>query len=233
MNEQRRAEATMGGPGGGPRRDSVAQCLLGPLCLRVQISSTGTCNWLGPKIRTAISTKMPSSSPPTYSSFLGASLRRQQARLCARQPSQQTRVPIVGQLEMGAGGLFLAVVLDLFSRRVVGLGVRDRGADDCGLATWPAEGADAPFGSGQPVHERSVPTRPGRARHHVQHEPQRQCLGQLGDRELLLQLKTERVCRRQYLTREEARFDVFDYIERFYNPRRRHSKLQYLSPVAF
>jgi putative transposase len=34
-------------------------------------------------------------------------------------------------------------------------------------------------------------------------------------------------------TRDEARADVFDYIERFYNPRRRHSKLGYLSPMEF
>ncbi|MBB4208508.1 integrase-like protein [Roseinatronobacter bogoriensis subsp. barguzinensis] len=36
-----------------------------------------------------------------------------------------------------------------------------------------------------------------------------------------------------YRTRDEARADVFDYIERFYNPRRRHSKLGYLSPMEF
>ena len=34
--------------------------------------------------------------------------------------------------------------------------------------------------------------------------------------------------RKVYRTRDEARADVFDYIERFYNPRRRHSKLGYL-----
>jgi len=34
-------------------------------------------------------------------------------------------------------------------------------------------------------------------------------------------LKRERVNRRHYLTRAEARSDIFDYIERFYNPRRR------------
>ena len=34
-------------------------------------------------------------------------------------------------------------------------------------------------------------------------------------------LKRERVNRRQYRSRSEARADVFDYIERFYNPRRR------------
>jgi putative transposase len=36
-----------------------------------------------------------------------------------------------------------------------------------------------------------------------------------------------------YRTRDDARADVFDYIERFYNPRRRHSTLGYLSPVGF
>jgi putative transposase len=46
-------------------------------------------------------------------------------------------------------------------------------------------------------------------------------------------LKTERVERKRYLGRDEARADVFDYIERFYNPRRRHSVLGYLSPVQF
>lgn len=46
-------------------------------------------------------------------------------------------------------------------------------------------------------------------------------------------LKTERTARKVYRTRDHARADVFDYIERFYNPRRRHSKLGYLSPIAF
>jgi len=46
-------------------------------------------------------------------------------------------------------------------------------------------------------------------------------------------LKTERTARKVYRTRDEARADVFDYIERFYTPRRRHSKLGYLSPMEF
>ena len=46
-------------------------------------------------------------------------------------------------------------------------------------------------------------------------------------------LKTERTARKVYRTRDEARADVFDYIERFYNPLRRHSKLGYLSPMEF
>ena len=46
-------------------------------------------------------------------------------------------------------------------------------------------------------------------------------------------LKTERIARKIYRTRNQARADVFDYIERFYNPTRRHSTLGYLSPMDF
>jgi transposase InsO family protein len=46
-------------------------------------------------------------------------------------------------------------------------------------------------------------------------------------------LKTERTGRKTYRTRDEARADVFDYIERFYNPKRRHSTIGYLSPMEF
>ena len=46
-------------------------------------------------------------------------------------------------------------------------------------------------------------------------------------------LKTERTARKNYRTRNEAKADVFDYIERFYNTTRRHSTIGYLSPVEF
>src|SRR6476646_7549339 len=46
-------------------------------------------------------------------------------------------------------------------------------------------------------------------------------------------LKTERTARKLYRTRDEARADVFDYIERFYNPKRRHSTIGYMSPMEF
>ena len=46
-------------------------------------------------------------------------------------------------------------------------------------------------------------------------------------------LKTERVFLTEYATREEARRDVMDYIEMFYNSRRRHSYLGYVSPREF
>lgn len=46
-------------------------------------------------------------------------------------------------------------------------------------------------------------------------------------------LKTERIRYKICRSRDEARADVFDYIERVYNPKRRHPTIGYLSPVAF
>jgi putative transposase len=46
-------------------------------------------------------------------------------------------------------------------------------------------------------------------------------------------LKTERTARKTYRTRDQAKAYVFDYIERFYNAKRRHSTLGYLSPMEF
>jgi putative transposase len=46
-------------------------------------------------------------------------------------------------------------------------------------------------------------------------------------------LKMERVHRKVYRSRSQARADVFDFIEVFYNPKRRHSTLGYVSPVQF
>ena len=46
-------------------------------------------------------------------------------------------------------------------------------------------------------------------------------------------LKTERIARKVYQTRDQARADVFDYVERFYNPSRHHSTIDYAIPVEF
>ena len=46
-------------------------------------------------------------------------------------------------------------------------------------------------------------------------------------------LKRERIRRKTYATRQEARSDVFSYIEMFYNPIRRQSSADGLSPIEF
>jgi transposase InsO family protein len=46
-------------------------------------------------------------------------------------------------------------------------------------------------------------------------------------------LQRERIRRKVYKTRAEARQDVFEYIEMFYNPKRKHVRNGMLSPVEF
>ncbi|MBM5095791.1 IS3 family transposase, partial [Vibrio parahaemolyticus] len=46
-------------------------------------------------------------------------------------------------------------------------------------------------------------------------------------------LKRERIKRKCYTTREEARMDIFEYIEMFYNIKRRHGSNNQLSPVKY
>lgn len=46
-------------------------------------------------------------------------------------------------------------------------------------------------------------------------------------------MKTERLSRKVYRTRDDTRMDIFDYIERFYKQQRKHSTLNLLSPVQF
>jgi transposase InsO family protein len=46
-------------------------------------------------------------------------------------------------------------------------------------------------------------------------------------------LKLELVYRRNFITRQQARTEIFDFIECFYNPKRLHSALNYLSPIDF
>ncbi|MBW8639369.1 IS3 family transposase [Hoeflea sp. WL0058] len=48
-----------------------------------------------------------------------------------------------------------------------------------------------------------------------------------------LSLKTERTALKVYRTRDQATADLFHCIERFHNPRRRHSKLDTLSPMGY
>jgi transposase InsO family protein len=50
---------------------------------------------------------------------------------------------------------------------------------------------------------------------------------------LFSSLKTERTARKTYRTRDEAKADVFDSIESFYNAKRRHSTIGYRSPMEF
>lgn len=139
------------------------------------------------------------------------------------------------------GWLYVAVVLDLYSRRVVGWSMQSSMtaqlvADALMMAVWrrgkPVEllhhsdqGSQYTSGHFQELlKEQGITCSMSRA-------------GEVWDNSAMesffSSLKTERTARKVFRTREQARAEVFDYIERFYNPTRRHSTLGYLSPMAF
>lgn len=139
------------------------------------------------------------------------------------------------------GWLYTAAVLDLYSRRIVGWSMQasmtsQLVVDALMMAVWRR---------GKPVsllHHSDQGSQYTSA--HFQGLLQEQGItcsmsraGEVWDNSAMesffSSLKTERTARKVYRTRDQARADVFDYIERFYNPRRRHSTLGYLSPVQF
>ncbi len=65
------------------------------------------------------------------------------------------------------------------------------------------------------------------------HEPTGQLLGQCGGGEFLCPTEKRTVYLRRFQTRQEAKTEIFEYLEGFYNRQRRHSTLGYLSPVEF
>ena len=121
------------------------------------------------------------------------------------------------------GKLDLAVILDLFSRMVVGSALsaaNDPSRSRAGTAAPLPRGRAPPsHRSGQPVRKRGLPARARRTRHHLQHEPAGQCARHRCDEELVLDA--------------EAKTKLFDYVEVFYNQERKHPTLRYLSPAQF
>ncbi len=139
------------------------------------------------------------------------------------------------------GWLYVAVVLDLFSRRIVGWSMS--GAMTAELVTNAL--MMAVWRRGRP---RELLHHSDRGSQYTSEQCQRlmaehgiQCsLSRSGNvwdnaamESFFSTLKIERTAGKSYSTRDAARADVFDYIERFYNPRRRHSTLGYMSPVDF
>ena len=139
------------------------------------------------------------------------------------------------------GWLYVAAVLDLYSRRIVGWSMHDSMtsqlvADALMMAVWRR---------GKPVallHHSDQGSQ--YTSEHFQQLLKEQGItcsmsraGEVWDNSAMesffSSLKTERTARKVYRSREQARADVFDYIERFYNSTRRHSTLGYVSPIQF
>jgi len=139
-----------------------------------------------------------------------------------------------------AGFLYLAVVLDACSRRIVGWSMATT------LATQLVLDA---------LNMALATRRPNSVIHHSDQGSQyasiafghrcrdagvRPSMGSVGDaydnamcESFFATLECELLDRRRFKTQAEARIAVFEFIEGFYNPRRRHSSIGYLSPIDF
>jgi putative transposase len=139
------------------------------------------------------------------------------------------------------GWLYVAAVVDLFSRRVVGWSMNaamtaQLVTDALVMAIWRRGKPDALLHhSDRGSQYTSEQFQRLMADHGVVCSMSRS--GNVWDNAAMesffSSLKTERTTRRMYRTRDDAKADVFDYIERFYNPKRRHSTIGYLSPMEF
>jgi putative transposase len=161
-------------------------------------------------------------------------------RFQAEQPNQRW-VADFTYIWAGEGWLFVAVVLDLFSRRVVGWSMKSQMTaelvtDALVMALWRREPTDKLLHhSDQGSQYSSDLFQRVLNEYGIECSMSRQgdCWDNAAIESFFSSMKTERIYRRMYRNREEARADVFDYIERFYNPRRRHSTLGYLSPMNY
>jgi putative transposase len=139
------------------------------------------------------------------------------------------------------GWLYLAVVLDLHSRIVVGWSMKSRLTNDLVIdailmAVWKRQPKNqvivhsdqgSQYGSDEWMRfckEHGLTTSMSRRGN---------CYDNAVAESFFSSLKKERVRRRIYRTRDEARADLFDYIEVFYNRIRRHSHIGQLSPYDF
>ena len=144
-------------------------------------------------------------------------------------------------IETGEGWLYLAAVLDLYSRRIVGWAMSDRIDTVLVLNAFAISlvHRDPParvlFHSDRGVQYASSEYRQALARAGFLPSMSRRgnCYDNAAMESFWSTLKLELVYRRPFTTRLSARAAIFDYIETFYNRQRIHSALNYTSPVDF
>jgi len=139
------------------------------------------------------------------------------------------------------GWLYLAIVIDLYSRRVVGWSINKRMTkqlvkDALIMAIWrrkPAPGLIFHSDRGSQYCSREFQKL-------IKNYGIRSSMSRKGDcwdnavaESFFGTLKLELVFREKYVTRDQARRSIVDYIEMFYNSNRRHSYLDYISPMEY
>lgn len=145
-------------------------------------------------------------------------------------------------IDTAEGWLYLAVVLDLFSRRIVGWSMRAEMTaqlvmDALTMALWRrGRPIELLHHSDQGSQYASEDFQRLLAHHGIACSMSRKgdCWDNAAVESFFASLKKEHVyTKSRYQTREEARADLFEYIEGFYNSKRRHSTLGQVSPAEF
>tara|TARA_R110002094_G_scaffold215113_1_gene185616 strand:- start:1494 stop:2351 length:858 start_codon:yes stop_codon:yes gene_type:complete len=139
------------------------------------------------------------------------------------------------------GWLFLAVVIDLYSRRVIGWSMDSRMHIDLVLnallmAVWRRKPRQrVMIHSDQGAQFTSYEWQNFLDKHNLEQSMSRKgnCHDNAVAESFFQLLKRERIRRKIYADRKAARDDIFDYIEFFYNPKRKHGKNGMLSPIDF
>ncbi len=139
------------------------------------------------------------------------------------------------------GWLYLAVVMDLFSRRIIGWSMQPTLAS--GLVRAAVQMALHQRSCSEPVlhhSDRGSQYASGAYQQVLAAAGMQGSMSRKGDcfdnapvESFFGTLKTELVHQQQYTTFSEARSAIFEYVEVFYNRQRRHSALGYLSPAAY
>jgi transposase InsO family protein len=139
------------------------------------------------------------------------------------------------------GFLYLAVLLDLFGRKVVGWSMHDRPNQELMLGALNMALANRRPAPGLIHHTDQAPLyAAGEYRERMRHYGLVASMSRRGDcfdnavaESFFSNLKNELVHDSDFTSRDHARGAIFDYIELFYNRQRSHQSLGYLSPVAF
>ena len=140
------------------------------------------------------------------------------------------------------GWLYLACVLDTYSRKIVGWSMGDRITQELVIDAFKMALGRRQDRNGELLHhsDRGSQYASGAFQELLREENITCSMSRKGNcwdnammESFFATLKKERIHREDYATRSEARASVFDYIERFYNRLRRHSALGYLSPEQF
>lgn len=138
------------------------------------------------------------------------------------------------------GWLYLAAVMDLYSRRIVGWAMSDRIDTALVLLAWnmaltQRQPKSILFHTDRGVQYASAAFRQALAEGGALASMSRKacCYDNAAMESFWSTLKLELVYRRNFATRAEARREIFSYLESFYNSRRRHSSLGFLTPAGF